>query len=146
MTNFYPKYISSQTPYDESLVVSVFLLAIKGSKILAIKNDRGWEIPGGHIEENESFEETLIREVEEEAGASFKDAKPFVFIESDDQDIYKDKTMLIYTTDNFELGKFTPSEDAFDREIIEIEEFLSRYTGVINFKEIIYTYLNNLVV
>jgi len=33
------------------------------TKIFAIKNDRGWDIPGGHLESDETPKEGLIREV-----------------------------------------------------------------------------------
>jgi 8-oxo-dGTP pyrophosphatase MutT (NUDIX family) len=118
---------------------------LEGSKILAIRNERGWEIPGGHIEPGETHEEALIREVVEEAGATFSDAKLLAIIESSNQDKYKDKVMLIYVTKNFKLGEFTPSEDAFNREVIEIKEFLQRYKEgrsndvkhIMNFPEVV---------
>lgn len=144
--SFYIKYIDKDTIFPKKeLLSAVFLVALEGSKILAIRNERGWEIPGGHIEPGETHEEALIREVTEEAGATFSDAKLLAIIESSNQDKYKDKVMLIYVTKNFKLGEFIPSEDAFDREVIEIEDFLQRYKeGIsnvvkinLNFSEII---------
>jgi len=79
----------------------------------------------------------LIREVEEEAGASFSNAKLFAILESDNQEGYKNKVMLIYITNNFKLGEFIASDDAFNREIIEIEEFLRRYNGSYDFRGLI---------
>ena len=138
MTRYFIKYINEETSIPKiELISAVFILAFEESKILAIKNDRGWEIPGGHVEEGETLEESLIREVKEEAGATFSDPKLLAIVESDDQEKYKDKVMLIYTTKNFKLGEFTPSEDAFDREVIEVEEFLKRNKGDIDFTEII---------
>ena len=126
--SYFIKYLNKDTIFPKKeLLSAVFLIALDGSKILAIKNERGWEIPGGHIEQGETYEEALIREVEEEAGASFSDAKLLAVVESSNQDIYKDKVMLIYVTKNFKLGKFKPSEDAFNREVIEVKEFLERY-------------------
>ena len=138
MTRYFIKYINEETSIPKiELISAVFILAFEESKILAIKNDRGWEIPGGHVEEGETLEESLIREVKEEAGATFSYPKLLAIVESDDQEKYKDKVMLIYTTKNFKLGEFTPSEDAFDREVIEVEEFLKRNKGDIDFTEII---------
>ena len=146
MAKFFTKYINKDTilPKDES-VSSVFLIAFEESKILAIKNERGWDIPGGHVESGETLEEALIREVKEESGASFCNAKLLAIVESDDEDIYKDKVMLVYTTNNFELGEFIPSEDAFDREVVEIKEFLQRYKDHFDFTELIshVHFLNN---
>jgi 8-oxo-dGTP pyrophosphatase MutT (NUDIX family) len=138
MTKFFIKYVDETTisPKQES-ISSVFLLAIQGSKILAIKNDRGWETPGGHVEQGETTEEALTREVKEEAGAIFSNAKILAIIESDDQEKYKDKMMLVYTTSDFTLQEFIPSEDAFERETIEVVDFLKRHKGVINFIELI---------
>jgi 8-oxo-dGTP diphosphatase len=50
---------------------AVFLLAITDNSILAVQNERGWEIPGGHVEAEESPASAIARETLEEAGASF---------------------------------------------------------------------------
>lgn len=138
MSKFFITYVDEHTilPKKE-LLSAVFLIAIDENKILAIENDRGWEIPGGHIEQGETHEEALVREVQEEAGANFSDAKLFSIIGSDNQDKYKNTVMLVYLTNNFKLDKFIESEDAFNREIIEIGEFLKRYTGRLDLAELI---------
>ena len=60
------------------LVTSVCTLCFSGNKLLMIKHDeRGWDIPGGHIEPGESLEEALRREVLEEAGATLSECKCF---------------------------------------------------------------------
>lgn len=135
---FLTKHVDENKVFPKpELISAVFLIALKGSKILAIKNERGWDIPGGHIENGETPEEALIREVQEEAGVVFSNAKLLAIIESDNPDTYKDKVMLIYTTQNFTLEEFMPSEDAFSREVIEIENFLEKYRGAVDFRELI---------
>lgn len=138
MSEFFITYIGKDTILpDKKFFSAVFLIALEGTKILAIKNDRGWDIPGGHIENGETPEEALAREVQEEAGVTFSDAKLFAIIQSNNQDIYKDKIMLIYITNNFTCGTFTPAPDAFGREVIEVKDFLQRYSGKANFTELI---------
>ncbi len=129
MPQYFVKYANENTVLPERRLQSAaFLIAIKNSKeMLAIENERGWDIPGGHLEGDETVHEGLVREVLEEGGATFENEKLLAIIESDNQDKYKDKVMLIYYADNFELGEFTPSEDAFSREVIEVEEFIKRY-------------------
>ncbi|MBM7541181.1 NUDIX hydrolase [Amphibacillus cookii] len=36
--------------------------------LLKLDPKRGWELPGGHVEPEETFKETVIREVKEETG------------------------------------------------------------------------------
>jgi|TARA_R110000824_G_scaffold144015_1_gene311810 8-oxo-dGTP pyrophosphatase MutT (NUDIX family) len=37
-------------------------------KILFLRNDQGWDLPGGHIKKEESIKQGLVREIEEETG------------------------------------------------------------------------------
>lgn len=47
-------------------VTAVAVVAIRGNKVLMVKNPRGWDIPGGHVEKSESIEQTARRELTEE--------------------------------------------------------------------------------
>ena len=42
-------------------VGAVFVLALWGDQILAVKNERGWDIPGGHLEAQSATDRTVTR-------------------------------------------------------------------------------------
>ena len=42
-------------------------------KILFLKNNQGWDLPGGHIEKEEDIKQGLAREIEEETGLQVKE-------------------------------------------------------------------------
>lgn len=72
----------SLPPYAE--VTAVAILACLGDKILFIRNKRGWDIPGGHLEESdETPEEAVQRELMEETCALCQETKLTGYMISD---------------------------------------------------------------
>lgn len=63
--------ISSEIP-DISLITSVFAFVFHNDGVLLTKNSRGWDIPGGHIDDGEKPEEAIIRETKEETGVDIE--------------------------------------------------------------------------
>ena len=111
-------------PPQES-VSSVFLVAFKDGKILSIQNERGWDVPGGHLEGDEDCLTALKREVMEEAGAEVHDTMPYAILTSSAWP----KVMVFFVSNAINLVDFIPSEDAFGRDLLDQEEFLRRYYG-----------------
>lgn len=63
-------WLSQELP-DLNKTSSAFIMAFKDEKvILANVYSRGWDVPGGHIENSETPEEAMQRELFEETGAS----------------------------------------------------------------------------
>ena len=106
-------------------ITAVFLIAIVGNGILCCRNERGWDIPGGHVEIGESFVESLQREVREETGASFDNPIPFALLTPEGSQ----KSMLFYVTNNFSLGDFIPSDDALEMSVLSRGVLIDRYHG-----------------
>ncbi len=109
-------------------VSAVFLIALKDTSIIVIRNHRGWDIPAGHLEEKEGILEALQREAREEASMTYTHPIPFVLVFSDSEEQkYKGKCMIGFTTKEFELNDFVSAPDSSERKIMSIEEFLSLY-------------------
>jgi hypothetical protein len=61
----------------------------------------------------------------EEAGAVLGSATPYATLSSPTSS----KVMLFLASDEIELAKFVPSDDALDRALLDPVELLSRYYG-----------------
>lgn len=65
---FFPAATQSSLP-----VTAVKIYVFQDDKLLLTNiTSRGWDLPGGHIETSETPEQTVIRELKEETGATVK--------------------------------------------------------------------------
>ena len=117
--------ISKGAVIRKAEVSAVFLIGFVGDKIVAARNERGQDIPGGHLEEGEEPIDGLRREAEEEAGVSFVDAIPYATLSLP----HEEKCMLFFVSNSCILGDFTPKPDAFERDLLNIKTFIGRYYG-----------------
>ena len=115
--------ISKGAAIERVKVKSVFLIGFIGDKIVAARNERGWDIPGGHLEEGEDPMDGIRRESEEEAGVSFKNAIPYATLSLP----HEEKYMLFFASNSCVLGDFTPKPDAFERDLLDVETLIERY-------------------
>ena len=117
---------STLPPSDR--VSAVFLLAMNDERILAVRNERGGDIPGGHVRPDETLAAALARETLEEAAATFAWAEPFAIISVPD----RSQVMLCYVTSAFDLATFVRTEDAVERTLLgPLAELMRRYCGPI---------------
>jgi ADP-ribose pyrophosphatase YjhB (NUDIX family) len=106
-------------------VSAVFITAFSHGRILAVRNERGWDIPGGYLEPDESPQEALDRELIEEAAASVQWKVPYAILSNP----RSDKIMLVFAGEGIALGEFAPRDDALGREMLTIDELIHRYYG-----------------
>lgn len=106
-------------------ISAVFLVAFSDGKVLSVRNERGWDVPGGYLEGEENILDGLRREIDEEAGAVFEGAEPYAVLLSQKSS----RVMVFFVAPSCRLETFTPSEDALERDLLPVGELISRYHG-----------------
>ena len=118
---------------DESLITCTygFIFDENNNLLISLEGDRGWDLPGGHIENGESINKAFHREIKEEGGVTCKDVKLFCIAEMlvKSKDIPKDykypipkSYMLYYVAKVDKILEFKPSEEDLDRKFFSLEE------------------------
>jgi 8-oxo-dGTP diphosphatase len=136
-----PTYCSEIDP-AKTPVTAVIGISLSNGNILAVENLRGWDVPGGHIEDGESLEDALQRELMEECGAQLISAKPFAYLATD-VDTTSPAYMLVYTVTVELLESYTPHHDVAARAELSPDEFLRAYGG--GSKELMIDLINHLL-
>ena len=139
----------------EKCILTNICLIYKDNKILVIDRKKkdwpGLTFPGGHVEKNENFNDSVVREVKEETGLNIK--KPILCgieeFKTKDEDRY---LMFYYKTNKFS-GKLKSSKEGevfwVDRKDLDKHKLsldLKRILKVMesdNLSEIIYYKKNN---
>jgi ADP-ribose pyrophosphatase YjhB (NUDIX family) len=100
----------------------------KQGKICIIKNPRNhWSLPGGKPKKNETFEETLKREVGEEADIEIKNIKPLGYQKIYHKEENKTEYQLRYVAIISKINPQTidPAENKItERKLIKPEDFM----------------------
>ena len=108
-------------------VFAVFLVGfIDKNHIIAVQNERGWDLPGGHLLPHESLTQGLAREAFEETGALFAHAEPFIVLSSNNAS----GIAIGFVSHSCQIQPiYQPVDDALAREILSIETMIERYFG-----------------
>ncbi len=86
------------------LLVNNDIVTIKRTKYNGDSEYVYYTLPGGHVEKGETFEETVIREVEEELGIKVKIEEEFMSIYNEDIDKYEKFYLCEYVSGDIGTG------------------------------------------
>jgi 8-oxo-dGTP pyrophosphatase MutT (NUDIX family) len=121
----------ARPPFEQITSVAVVPYLPDGRLVAALL-DRGPDLPGGHVREDErTVEETARREALEEAGVTLSDLYVVQVVQSD----YfgtdpQDLTYLVVLTGRIEaLEPFQPAYESSGRALLEVEKFLDQYVA-----------------
>lgn len=123
--------IQGEPEFSKVTSVSVIPITEAGEIVAVRLKNRGLDIPGGHVEKHEKNpEETLHRELMEEANITVKDIKLVEVIRSNyfGNEVKDASYMLIYVAKVDEILDFTLSDEmSYERVILSPEEFIRNY-------------------
>jgi 8-oxo-dGTP pyrophosphatase MutT (NUDIX family) len=119
--------LDEELPPSE-LTTTAFVLAFDGQRLLMTRlTDRGWDIPGGHIEAGESPEAAVRREVLEETACVLGEARLLGYqqlsVLSEAPPNYRypypDSYQLFYVAQVSVAREFLPTDEAAEREFFD---------------------------
>jgi 8-oxo-dGTP pyrophosphatase MutT (NUDIX family) len=109
----------------EAITASCAFVFDDNNNILAIKNHRGWDIPGGKVEQGENPDDTVIREVFEEASVAVGNSNLFHVQEFPSLG-WK---IAYYRCDVIKVHPFKKEFETTHRKFMCTQDFLSIYGG-----------------
>lgn len=126
-------------------VTACMVMAVLNKEYLVLSSpQRGWGLPGGHVEKGETPQKTAIRELREEAAVEIdKDSLQVVggwlarkINKTEGNSKYPDLAyQLLYIADITRINQFTMRFEVYDRLFVPISDVLNYASGV-NFKPI----------
>ena len=104
---------------------SIIFLNDKGQVLLLLRDNRPdipypdtWDVPGGHVEDVETPEQCIVREMQEEMGIRLKDFQLFSMMEFDDRIEY-----TFWKYENLDINKIKLTEGQYLRWFTEDEVY-----------------------
>lgn len=107
-------------------VVGFLSLSSHDELLVAVRNKRGWDIPGGHINMGETEIEAFKREVLEETGCKVVgETRAIAILES----VTRPGTGIKVLKGRCDPGNFYPTDEILERKFMSKDELLEDYFG-----------------
>jgi 8-oxo-dGTP pyrophosphatase MutT (NUDIX family) len=117
----------------ETLTAHCIPLTESGEIIAVNIVGRGVDIPGGHIDENETAIAAMLREAREEAQITADNPRLIdvwrLSSTNSRLGLAQKPYLLLYVAKVVSMEDFNPNEEASERFVLKPEEFISRYFG-----------------
>lgn len=121
-------------------VTSCMVIAVHNkSQVVVSRPERGWGLPGGHVEQGETPQETVVRELHEEAAVSI-DVKTLRVVggwhakkirQTEANSKYPDDAyQLLFVAEVTKVDEFTPGHETLERKLVPVGDVLRYSTGV----------------
>lgn len=127
--NWFVQVVKAESLPPETEVTAVAIVACLNNKILFIRNKRGWDIPGGHIEKSDAtLEEAVKRELAEETCVQCHKVELTGYMVSD---YYPDRPtyIAIFRTELSSVPKFEPRHETLECQLVSPKEAVNLYYG-----------------
>ena len=112
--------------YPKHIVATGSLIQNKNNQILLVKTERrGWEMPGGQVEEGEDLVSALKREVLEEAGVTIQIKKLSAVYSS----ISQPSKVIVDFIAGYESGKIKAANEIQDAQWFSKEDAIKNVTS-----------------
>lgn len=110
---------------EQTVTATFAFVQNEAGEILTLKNERGRDIPGGHLDGDETVIEATHREVLEEGCVSITDLELFAVIKNGPT------AMAVFRAKPTEIHKFKPDEvdPTSDRAWMTKADFRAEYSG-----------------
>ena len=136
--------ISQKLPHEQNAITSVMCAVFSDNKILLVKPKRGWGLPGGHVEKDESPVDAIKRECAEEAAIEIKNIKFIGFWEANkivelktNKQYPKKGYQLLFMADLDKMHQFENIFEVDDRRFVNPSDVAELHHSFRNFKEIL---------